>query len=158
MDCMFNRARRRPTRRGATAVEGALLLPIVIMFLLGILEYGRYVMTIQILTNASREGAHYALAHTEPVTLQGVTYGNSDTDVVNNVNRYLGGQRLTGQTVSVFKSDSLGTNQGPWINASAGEMICVRISGTYNFLVPQLLRLPSSRTLSVQSVMRSEGN
>jgi Flp pilus assembly protein TadG len=151
--------RRTSKRRGgATVVEAAVLLPLVILFLLGILEYGRYVMTLQVLTNAAREGAHYALAHTEPVTIQGVTYGNSTSDVINVVNQYSGGQQLTGQTIQVYESDAFGNNLGTWINAAAGELICVRITGTYNFVVPQMLYLPSSIPVTAQAVMRSEGN
>ena len=43
-------------RTGRSAVEAMLVLPVVITFLFGILEYGRYVMTMQVLTNAAREG------------------------------------------------------------------------------------------------------
>jgi Flp pilus assembly protein TadG len=139
-------------------MEAALVLPIVMMFLLGILEYGRYVMTLQVLTNAAREGAHYALSHTEPVTLQGTTYGNATTDVTTIVNNACAGQKLTGQTIEVYQSDVLGNNQGTWIDASAGESICVKISGTYTFLIPKMLRLPNSCTVTAQAVMRSEGN
>jgi Flp pilus assembly protein TadG len=145
-------------RRGASVVEAALVLPLVLIFLLGILEYGRYVMTLQVLTNAAREGAHYALAHTEPVTIQGVTYGNATSDVTNVVNNFSGGQKLTGQTIQVYASDSFGNNQGLWTDAGVGQSICVRISGTYRFLIPTLLRLPSSMTVTTQAVMRSEGN
>ena len=153
-----NKTRRAQRRGGATVVEAAVLLPLILLFLLGILEYGRYVMTLQVLTNAAREGAHYALAHTEPVTIQGVTYGNSNTDVINIVNQYSAGQKLTGQTIQVYESDASGNNVGPWINAAAGELICVRIAGTYNFVVPQMLYLPSSIPVTAQAVMRSEGN
>lgn len=149
---------RNPRRRGVAVMEAALVLPVVLMFLLGILEYGRYVMTLQVLTNAAREGAHYALAHTEPVTLQGTTYGNATADVQTVVNNACAGQKLTGQTVQVYESDALGNNLGVWTNASAGESICVRISGTYVFLIPRLLRLPNSYAVSAQAVMRSEGN
>ena len=159
MTAHANEIRRAGKRRsGATVVEAAVILPLVILFLLGILEYGRYVMMRQVLTNAAREGAHYALAHTEPVTIQGVTYGNSDTDVINVVNKYTAGQTLTGQTIQVYESDAFGNNLGTWINAAAGELICVRISGTYNFLIPQMLSLPSSMPMTAQAVMRSEGN
>jgi hypothetical protein len=126
--------------------------------LIGILEYGRYVMTLQVLTNAAREGAHYALSHTEPVTIQGVTYGNATSDVIQVVNNSSGGQQLAGQTVQVYASDSNGTNLGVWTDAGVGNSICVRISGTYNFILPQLLSLPSSRTVVAQAIMRSEGN
>lgn len=153
-----SRKRSSHRRRGASVVEAAFVLPLVIMFLLGILEYGRYVMTLQVLTNAAREGAHYALAHTEPVTIQGVTYGNATSDVVAVVNQASGGQTLTGQTIQVYASDSTGTNQGAWTDAGVGQSICVKISGTYNFLVPQMLYLPVSVPVTAQAVMRSEGN
>jgi len=145
-------------RRGAALVEAALVLPIVLLFLVGILEYSRYIMTLQVLTNAAREGAHYALSHSEPVTLQGVTYGNQTSDVLAIVNQRSGGTKLTSQTVTVFKSDSLGNNKGAWSDAAAGESICVRISGTYQFILPSLLKLPASQAVSIQSVMRSEGS
>jgi Flp pilus assembly protein TadG len=152
-----NRIRRR-NRRAAVTVEAALLLPLVLMVLLGIMEYGRYVMTLQVLTNAAREGAHYALAHTESVTLQGTTYGNTTPEVQAIVTKSTGGQKLTGQTIQVYKSDIQGNNLGAWTDAAAGELICVRISGTYNFLIPRMLSLPSTRSITVQSIMRSEGN
>jgi Flp pilus assembly protein TadG len=150
--------RRLRRRRGVSVVEAALVLPLVILFLLGILEYGRYVMTLQVLTNAAREGAHYALSHTEPVTIQGVTYGNATSDVTNVVTNSSGGQQLTGQTIQVYASDAFGNNQGTWTNAGVGDSICVRISGTYRFLVPQMLSLPVSIPVVAQAVMRSEGN
>jgi Flp pilus assembly protein TadG len=160
MKTPWSRSRKVPPkrRRGGAVVEAAMVLPIVLLFLLGILEYGRYVMTRQVLTNAAREGAHYALAHTEPVTIQGTTYGNANSDVTNIVDQFSAGQRLASQQIQVYKSDVNGNNLGAWTDAAAGELICVRISGTYNFVIPQLLYLPSSVPLVAQSVMRSEGN
>lgn len=146
-------------RRGASLIEAALILPIVMMFLIGILEYGRYVMMQQVLTNAAREGAHYALAHTEAVTISGTTYGNATSDVINAVNKACAGQQLSGQTITVYESDSSGnTNVGAWTDAASGEPICVKITGTFNFIVPQLLNLPSTKAVTIKSVMRSEGN
>lgn len=135
-----------------------MVLPLVIIFVLAIFEYGRYVMTLQVLTNAAREGVHYALAHTEPVTIQGVTYGNATSDVTNIVNQFSGGQKLTGQTIQVFASDTFGNSQGVWTDAAAGQAICVRIAGNYNFIIPQMFALPSSIPVTAQAVMRSEGN
>jgi Flp pilus assembly protein TadG len=153
------RQRSTARRRGATVVEAALVLPIVMMFLIGILEYGRYVMMVQVLTNAAREGAHYALAHTEEVHISGSTYGNTTADVINAVNKASAGQKLSGQSVTVYKSDASGnTNLGAWTDAASGEPICVRITGTFNFIVPKLLSLPTTKNVTVKSVMRSEGN
>jgi Flp pilus assembly protein TadG len=52
-------ARRR--RRGSALVEFAVVAPVLMIFILGILEIGRLVMVAQITTNASREGARYAV-------------------------------------------------------------------------------------------------
>ena len=52
-------ARRRP---GATAVETALVLIPLTMFVFGVFEYGRLLMTWDLLNNSAREGCRYALA------------------------------------------------------------------------------------------------
>ncbi len=48
--------RSKSARRGAAAVEFAVVLPIFLTFLFGIIEFGRAIMVQQILINASREG------------------------------------------------------------------------------------------------------
>ncbi len=49
--------------RGAVAVEMAILLPLLLLILIGILEFGR-VLNVQVsLTEAAREGARYAAIH-----------------------------------------------------------------------------------------------
>ena len=159
MNTQFQRSRAttRP-RRGATVVEAALVLPIVLMFIMGIFEYGRFVMMQQVLTNAAREGARYALIHSEPFTLKGQTYGNATSDVQAVVSKALAGQHLAGQTIEVYKSDINGNSTGPWTSAASGELVCVKISGTFHFLIPNLLSLPATRVITAQSIMRSEGN
>ncbi|MCX7700921.1 MAG: pilus assembly protein, partial [Gemmataceae bacterium] len=75
----------RPTnprsRRGATLVETALVISIFLMFLFGIFEYGRFVMTRQLMENAAREGARWAIAN---------TYNGTVTQVRNVVDTRLG--------------------------------------------------------------------
>ncbi|TNB70745.1 pilus assembly protein [Arthrobacter sp. BB-1] len=49
--------------KGAVAVEMAIVLPLLLLILLGIIEFGR-VLNIQVsLTQAAREGARYAAIH-----------------------------------------------------------------------------------------------
>jgi hypothetical protein len=164
MKSLFKCLRTKRPRRGASVVEAAMVLPIVLLFLMGILEYGRYMMMMQVLTNAAREGAHYALTHTEPVTLNvpsvGIagTYGNATSDVQAIVNKFSAGQQLTGQTIQVYESDVAGNSTGAWTSAASGESICVKISGTYHFMIPAMLSLPASKVVTAQAIMRSEGN
>src|ERR687887_1455349 len=57
-------AARRPA---AAVIEFAVVVPVLLMFVLGIIEYGRMLMVAQVTTNGSREGARYAVqADTTP--------------------------------------------------------------------------------------------
>lgn len=57
---MLARNPSSPRRRGAATVEFAVVIPVLLMFILGIIEIGRMVMVAQVNTNASREAARYA--------------------------------------------------------------------------------------------------
>ncbi len=48
--------------RGATLLETAIIIPILIAFVFGLVEFGRYVALTSTVTNASREAARYAVA------------------------------------------------------------------------------------------------
>lgn len=153
-----NAVRRSLRRRGGAVVETALVLPIVLLFLFGIMEYGRYIFALQIFTNAAREGCRYAVTHTQPVTIGGVTTGNNTSDVNNTINAFLGGQQLTGQATQVYLSDSKGNNLGAWNNAQPGQFICVKITGNYTVMLPSLLSMPNTIPIAAESVMICEGN
>lgn len=151
------RARWRK-RRGAALIEAGLVLPIILLFLFGIFEYGRYLMTLENYNNAAREGVRYALANTQPVTISGTTSANSDSAVQNKVQGYLTSAQLSSQNVQVYKSDIYGNNTGTWQSAKFGELICVRITGSYQPVGPAMLFLPSSIPVTINSIMRSEAN
>lgn len=60
--------RSTPSQRGAAAVEFALVLPVLLSLLLGVVDLGLAVYTQSVLSNASREGARagVVLALTRP--------------------------------------------------------------------------------------------
>ncbi len=66
-------------RRGATAVEFAVVAPILFAFILGFIAFGQLVTVQQILTHAAREGCRKAALNTTM----------SETDVQNVVKDYL---------------------------------------------------------------------
>jgi TadE-like protein len=63
----MKRATRRRSRcrscAGQALVEFALVAPIFFLVLFSIIEFGRYVYNVEILNNAAREGARYAIVH-----------------------------------------------------------------------------------------------
>src|SRR5438045_2129443 len=124
-------SRRRS--RGAATVEMALVLPIVLLFMFGIFEYGRYFMTMQLFNNAAREGARYAIAHLQPVTIGSTTYGNATSDVTTVVTGMTAGVTLNSQSINVYASDAQGNNLGTWTSAIAGQSVTVESPGTFQF-------------------------
>ena len=145
-------------RRGAALVEAAFILPILLLFIMGLMEYGRYFLMMHVCNNAVSAGAAYACKHTAAIVIGGTTYGNANSDVTNAVNSCLGTQQLASPTVSVFLSDSVGNNLGTWTNAGVGQYVCVQLTGTYTFIPTTFLGLPSTSTKTFTCVRRSEGN
>ncbi|MFO0953824.1 MAG: TadE/TadG family type IV pilus assembly protein [Isosphaeraceae bacterium] len=145
-------ARRRRQRRGVAALETAIVLIPVLMFLMGILEYSRYLMVMSLAGNACREGARYAVVH---------TYDKTTADIQAVTLSMLAGQgaSISGLTVQVYEADpTTGANVGAWTDAKFGESIAVRITGTYQPIVPKLLMMGNTIPVSIQAVMNSEAN
>ena len=142
------------------------MLPIVILFIMGLFEYGRYFLMIHVCENAVSAGAAYACKHTSPIVISGTTYGSGSSDVTNIVNSNLGSQQLASPTVKVYLSDalgnavadSLGNNPGLFTSAGPGQYVCVQLTGSYTFIPASMLGLPSTRTETFTAVRRSEAN
>lgn len=70
---------RRPApRRAAAMVEMALVLPIFVTVMLGIVEFGRGFMVANLVTNAAREGAR-----------QSIMYGSTNQQVTDKVRDFV---------------------------------------------------------------------
>ena len=128
-----------PNRRGAAVVEFALVAPLFIMLVFGILEYGRMVMVQQVLTNAAREGARAAV-------LDGAT-GDS---VTGKVNTYLQGASVPNATVTITP-----TNPSA---AAMGDPVTVTAQVTFGQVswLPSPMYISSSQALRSSCVMRRE--
>jgi Flp pilus assembly protein TadG len=150
------RPQRDRRRTGTTIVEVALVLSLFLMLVFGLCEYGRYVMTRQLLEHAAREGARYAVVH---------TYDATTTDIQDHVDSVLAGQgrQLEGynkySSISVFESDPItGENLGAWTNAKFGDDITVRVEGDYRPILPAFLLMPELIRLHGECSMKSEAN
>lgn len=153
---MTLRTNRAERRRGATIVEMAFVLSIFLLFLLGILEYGRYLFFMHIAANATAQGARYAVVRTGD--------GTSMTNVQGEVNRIMGARSsyLADYTVSVFAAQPGVSPPTPvggaqWNDTQFGNGICVRITGNYSFIAGSLIGI-SSVPVNVSAVMTSEAN
>jgi Flp pilus assembly protein TadG len=162
--------KRHQKRRGAYTLELAFMLPFILLFLFGIMEYGRYVMTRNQIENAVREAARVAAARTNDKTT---------TEIVDIVNYYLNSFRvqISSPVITVFKCDPSNLNPldandavvavpaAPFNNAKFGQGICVRVQGTYFTIFGGMAlspttsaRIGASFPVDTYSVMYSEGN
>lgn len=55
----------RMSQNGATAVEFAIVLPLMVLLIFAMVEFGLYLFNRQVITNAAREGARYGVVARE---------------------------------------------------------------------------------------------
>lgn len=166
---------RKQSRRrlGATTVEVSIVISVFLLFLFGIFEYCRYLMMIQVTTNAARDGARYAVVNLG----KGASFSTTNYDdgvtvypsIRNYVNNRMAGMNtmIDGYTVTVFACDPAQlalTNPvvapkaaGAWNSAQFGERVAVRITGNYRTILPEFLFMSAVRTIDVVVTMGSEG-
>jgi Flp pilus assembly protein TadG len=80
----LTRFRKLGDERGSQIIEAALVLPLLLLMVLGILDFGLLFWRFESVTNAAREGARVAILP-----------GYSSTDVTNRVQQYLTDAGLT---------------------------------------------------------------
>jgi Flp pilus assembly protein TadG len=129
---------RRAQRRGAAAVEMAVVSPVVVLLVLGMIEVSRGVMVQHLLTNAARDGARSAV-------LSGAEAGAVEAQVAD----YLSASSVPGSTVAV--------SPNPLTLAQSGDPVSVTVSVPFNAVswVPAPWFL-EGKTLSSTVMMRRE--
>lgn len=55
----------RPGDRGQSLVEFALILPVLVLLLMGVFDFGSAVYAYSVVNSAAREGARFAIAHVD---------------------------------------------------------------------------------------------
>lgn len=119
-----HRRGRSRDERGASAVEFALVLPILVLFLFGIITYGYMFSVRQALTQAAAEGARAAAV---------APSGTSSAEAVEAVNGALGGLNLTCGTGGLTCTP---------VEEACGGAQCMRITVEYAYAANTPVRFP----------------
>jgi Flp pilus assembly protein TadG len=121
--------RRRHRTRAQALAEFALVAPIFFLMLFGIIDFGRYVYYVQILNNAAREGARYAIVHGDlGVPSTGPPDDPSGAAVKSTVRNYLVGV-LDGGALTINATWPAGTNL-------RGNLVTVQIDYQFRSVIP----------------------
>jgi Flp pilus assembly protein TadG len=139
---MMGKGRAR-NQKGGAAIEAALVLPLTILLIFGMIEFGLLLYNRQIITNASREGARAGIVLSTPRL--------TDPEI--------------GSVVAAYCQDRLvtfGTAAGPSTSAPGAGTACVfgtdltvRVSYDYDFLVMTNFGFGPVQ-LEAETVMRCE--
>ncbi|HEV8523709.1 MAG TPA: TadE family protein [Terriglobales bacterium] len=156
--------KRNRAHRGATLVEAALTLMLLLMLIMGVVEFGRIFNLYQVVTNAAREGGRYSVAPQPnsdqvPTTAQISNYVYTFTDAA-----------------GLPRANNCGTGACPPGNPD-GACVCVNaaskmvngvtvsyrevyVGAPYVFITPMLLLGASdvSVTINGRAKMRNEVN
>jgi Flp pilus assembly protein TadG len=144
------RARRRlASERGSQLIEMALVLPVMLLLLAGIVDMGFLFKDYQVVTNAAREGARMA-------ALPGWT-----TDqITGRVNSYLAAGGLAGTATTTVTNVTIVTDAGTG-RSIGGTRVTVELPHTYMVIGPisQLIQgasVANTVTLRAAVTMRTE--
>lgn len=146
------RGKRRPRDAGVITLEMALVIPLFVIFVLGVIEFGHLWYVKHHLTIASREGARYGTSHPWPKP-PGWTPAGLNPSIQEVVKRYLGNEFVTYYNVVVDPTPGPGYASG-----NTGEDVTVVVTASQNlsfalsYLVPSLKNL----TVGASTTMRIE--
>jgi Flp pilus assembly protein TadG len=153
LERVYGMCRRR--RRGAAAVEFAIVAPLFFLLVFGMIEFGRIIMVQQVITNAAREGARVGV-------LDPPTGGTNKQTVLDTVSNYLTSAKITPPTPSarIYISTDNGTT---WVEsepslATYGQPVKVTVSVSYENIswLPFSWFGNSGKTLQASTIMRRE--
>lgn len=150
--CIQRTRSRLGSERGQALLETAFVLPIILLVSIGIFEFGRAYQTVQVMTNAAREGARVA-----------VLPNATPDDVRDRVNAYLKSGQLGSINSVIIDVDQAASISIGSENASAST---VTVHYPFEFmvihrvvtLVTNQTKIDQALTLTAKAEMRNESN
>ena len=145
----------RARERGAAAVEFALVLPVLVMILMGIIDFGMVTNAQAIVANAARDGARAAsmganssVSCRASVKAATTLLGASDTgDCATSV---------PSVTVTCLDADGNGCVSTFDTSRAIGGTAVVSVTYTYKWVSPAIFGLPGQTTITKKAYMRIE--
>lgn len=136
----MNIIKGKGSKEGQVIIEFALMLPILILILGGIIEFGILFYNRQVIVNASREGARVGIVY-EPTKSIETTVKQYCTD------------RLI--TFGAAKDPTVASVKTP-VSGSDPDNLTVTVTYPYEMILPGLLNLGPTINLQAKTVMRME--
>jgi hypothetical protein len=140
-------------QKGATLVEFAIILPVFVILIFGIIEFSLLLYNKGIITHAAREGARVGVVYntgTDPDVNNRISVNEITGEVGSYIDNHLVSFALSIPGVDVDNIDDSDLDNCP-NQSSSGQKLRVRVNYTYSFLV-----LPFTIPLSSEALMVCE--
>src|SRR5690606_33035288 len=138
-DMLFRRRSR--DQGGAAAVEFALILPIFLMLLFGIIDFGYMINRVSVINNAARDAAREASVGASEADVRGVAAVSLDG--------------VPNATVAVSCTSAAG-GSCVYVDRTSGDRAIVTIRYQHKMLTPVGIFIPGGFDLSRTAEMRIE--
>jgi Flp pilus assembly protein TadG len=126
------KSQRRTThsarRRGVAATELGLVLPLLMMIVLGAIDFGRFAYAYIAVTNAARAGAGFGILHPYTATSESTWRANVRSAAVDELRTVIDGSTFTDDDVTVTTSRV--------IESDGLQRITVTVAFPFQTLVP----------------------
>lgn len=149
-------------RSGGTLVEMAVIAIVCLSFMFAIFEYGRVVFTRQVMENAARAGARFAVV--TPTSYLSPTTADANLQAAVESALAGQGQNLVNKKVEAYQADDAGNKIGPWTSTPFGRNMVVEVSGDLQLMFPTFgfvsanATTPNAVHLRIKCMMRGEAN
>lgn len=139
-------------QKGGALVEFAIVLPLLVVLVIGIVEFGLLCYNKHVIANASREGARAAI-------VAGVDFLD-DATIRTIVKNYCNPRLLdfSGNTIDNDDIDLTDGDGNAVVRSTLGfgDDFAVTIEYDYGFLIPSLFSLGNTTTITAKTLMKME--
>ena len=141
---------------GVSAIEFAIVLPVLLLILFGIIEFSILLYNKAIITNASREGARHGIKQIYETDSSGNVFATYPGDATNVAEEYCNNLLITfdGSSSAVATADPADPG-----SAISGDTLTMTVTFDYGFLIlPEFMtrQFDDFRRISAQTKMRFE--
>ncbi len=157
-------------RRGTASVEFAVGSAVFFFVLFGVIEYARFVTMYNVLENATRETARFAIVNTH-LDYSGLYNGpayNKDTRIDAHLRHYLSQLRDVYQNLDVTVTSFIGRPveagevygqpRPNWLEARVNDIIAIEATADFQPVLPNFLLMGNNIRIRCRSCMFSEAN
>lgn len=142
MRILRNRTHKITDERGASAVEFAIILPLLVIFLFGIIEFSLMFYDKAVITNASREGARRGILFSPAPRVDVTTIENTVIDYCQNYLVTFGPRQdpIVGVEIDVMLAPDYSVENSNSSCTQTDDELVVTVTYHYDFLVvPDML-------------------